>query len=371
MSLLSMYATGDGASARELARAQAPTTDPVLRFLEAAGKLENYEAAREQQARARWERQQQFYRNLGLAGLAANALLALGASLAAFTALRRHRQAMAQLARRRDQLEVEATARATELNDVYGHLQMLQEQERSRIARGLHDELGGLLLAARMDATWLRQHPGEADGRSRAARIDRIIEVLDRGIDLKRRVIEELRPTLLDNMGLTAAIRWQVDEICQRAKLSYACHFPSEEPEVQPRAAIVLFRVAQEALNNIVKHAGATRVDVSIDVAGDDLLLVVGDDGRGIKPEQAALGWQAHGLAGMRHRLFALGGTLEVAPAKDGGTEVRARVPRAAGLGPQRGVPASPAAGGSASSPSASESSHARTWRSASSADRP
>ena len=147
-------------------------------------------------------------------------------------ALRRHREGLAQIERRKDALEAEAAAKAAELNEVYGHLQSVQEQERSRLARGLHDELGGLLLAARMDVTWVKHHARDADRQALAARIDRILEVLDQGIDLKRRVIEELRPTLLDNMGLVAAIRWQVDEACKRGRLHCAFHVPEHEPEV-------------------------------------------------------------------------------------------------------------------------------------------
>jgi protein-histidine pros-kinase len=233
-----------------------------------------------------------------------------------------------QVARRRDELEIEASSRASELNEVYGQLQTVQEQERSRLARGLHDELGGLLLAAHMDASWLAQHADSASAEVRQMRLRRIQDVLNQGIDLKRRVIEELRPTLLDNMGLVAALRWQLDESCGRAGLRCAGHFPDEEPVVDPRTAIALFRVLQEALTNVQKHAaGATRVDVTLEVVATHFLLVIADDGSGI----AAMAFgkpQSHGLAGMKHRIGAVGGTLRIGRSIDGGTEVTALVPR-------------------------------------------
>jgi signal transduction histidine kinase len=327
LSLIALYTSRGPAAARELARAQAPVGDPLEQFLGVAQKLEDYEAARMRETRANWLREQGAVRRLALAGTLVNIMLVLSASLLALAALRRHREGMAHVARRKDELEVEAATKAAELNELYGHLQTVQEQERSRLARGLPDELGGPLLAARMDVTWVKQHARDADPHALAARIDRILDVLDQGIDLKRRVIEELRPTLLDNMGLVAALRWQVDETCKRGNLRCTCHFPAEEPLVASRTAIALFRVVQEALTNVHKHAHATRVDVTLEVAADHLLLAIVDDGLGIGADELNKS-QSHGLAGMKHRIVALGGTLTVGRSPEGGAEVRAVVPR-------------------------------------------
>jgi signal transduction histidine kinase len=336
-SVIALYHEQGPEAALQLARAQSRISDPIRRFLDTAEQLERYEDARVEQTRLNWRREVTLARRLSVIGTLVNLLLVASATLMVLATLRRHREAMAQVAHRRDQLETEATVKAGELRDVYAHLQTVQEQERSRLARGLHDELGGLLLAARMDVSWLRQHAREGDPKSVAARLDRVLEVLDEGIDLKRRVIEELRPTLLDNMGLLAAIRWQLDETCRRAGLECACHFPPDEPRIAPRTAIALFRVVQEALTNVQKHAAAHRVDVRLDVAGDHILLSVVDDGRGIAPEEAGK-LQAHGLAGMRHRMHALGGSLHVGPSPGGGTEVRAIVPREAPEAPLEGA---------------------------------
>jgi signal transduction histidine kinase len=326
MAAIRLYNTQGRDAALGFARTQDPATDALQGFLNTADEFRRYEVARMREAGAKWQREVSRARLLALAATLANILLVVSATLMALATLRRYREGRAQLARRKEELEVEAAARAAELNEVYGHLQTIQEQERSRLARGLHDELGGLLLAARMDVTWLKQHSRDAQADALQARLQRVLDALDQGIDLKRRVIEELRPTLLDNMGLLAAIRWQAGETCERAGLECACHFPDAEPTVAPRTAIALFRVVQEALTNVQKHAGARHVDVSLDVTGDHLLLSIVDDGRGIQPAERSKA-QSHGLAGMQHRISAVGGTLTVEPSPEGGTELRAIVP--------------------------------------------
>ncbi len=325
---ITLYTSRGPEAALDLARAQDPRADPVQQFLGVADQLERYESARMRETRANWQRETLIVRRLAAIATVANILLVVSAMLMAQASFRRHRDLTQLVARRRDELEAEATARATELNEVYGQLQTVQEQERSRLARGLHDELGGLLLAAHMDATWLTQHLHDASAEDRRMRLRRIQDVLNQGIDLKRRVIEELRPTLLDNMGLIAALRWQLDETCGRSGLKCAAHFPAEDPVLDPRTAIAIFRVVQEALTNVHKHArGASRVDVTLEVSAAHILLVISDDGAGIAPP--ALGKpQSHGLAGMKHRVAAVGGTLRIGRSTEGGAEITALMPR-------------------------------------------
>jgi signal transduction histidine kinase len=327
MTTMQVYATQGAGAALDLARTREVQYDPLGRVLEVANQLKRYESARMRESRANWDRETLVVQRLAAIATIANILLVASAMLMAHATYRRHREAMQQVAQRRDELELEATARATELSDVYGRLQSVQEQERSRLARGLHDELGGLLLAARMDVSWLLRHLSDSSSENRAARLRRIQEVLDQGIDLKRRVIEELRPTLLDNMGLVAALRWQMEETCGRCGLQCSSHFPDEEPVIAPEAAIALFRVAQEALTNVVKHSDARHVEVTLETSGTHVLLVIADDGRGLRPGDLNKP-QAHGLAGMKHRAAAVGGTLHVGQSPNGGTEVRVFVPR-------------------------------------------
>jgi signal transduction histidine kinase len=157
-------------------------------------------------------------------------------------------------------------------------------------------------------------------------RLARIRAALDQGIDLKRRVVEDLRPTLLDTMGLVAALRWQVEESCRRAGLHCRVRFPADEPAFGRAAAITLFRIVQEALTNVIKHARANEVRISLAFEGDDVVLRVDDDGIGsTKPDLGRP--RAHGIAGMRHHVHALGGRLQITTAPGAGVRISVRVP--------------------------------------------
>jgi len=184
-----------------------------------------------------------------------------------------------------------------------------------------------LLLAARMDVTWL-QHERPHDPEEYRLRLERIRIALDQGIDLKRRVVEELRPTLLDTMGLVAALRWQIEETCRRADLTCREQLPDDEPAFSRAGAITLFRVVQEALTNVIKHARAKEVHIALEFTDQDVVLTIGDDGVGSTPE-ALTRPKAHGIAGMRHRIHVLGGRLDIATAPSGGMRIRVQVPLA------------------------------------------
>jgi signal transduction histidine kinase len=302
------------------------------KFRNLARAVRDYEAVRVDGALHEWRHELEVvgWLNVG-ASLLNVALVALAAGIVLRDIRRRSEQAR-DLERERGELASESKARAKELTEVYGYLQRVQEDERFRLSRGLHDELGGLLLAARMDISWLQRHT-DAGSEVIQERLGRVQKTLDEGINLKRRVVEELRPSLLDNMGLLAALRWQMEESCGRAGLKCTEHFPETEPPLLPNAAIALFRVVQEAMVNIVKHAKATAVDVSLSQTDTELLLTVRDDGVGIPPGDY-LKPQAHGLSGMMHRIYVLGGQLSVERGPRGGTEVRVRVPLANVLAP-------------------------------------
>jgi signal transduction histidine kinase len=147
-------------------------------------------------------------------------------------------------------------------------------------------------------------------------------------VELKRRVVENLRPSLLDNLGLFAALRWQVADTCGRAGLRCLEHYPPEDLPLSPEAAITVFRIVQEALNNILKHARARSVDIAVQSQGEWLLVRIRDDGVGLPPARLrALG--SHGLAAMRHRALVLGGQWQVGPRPGGGTQIEVRLPLA------------------------------------------
>jgi signal transduction histidine kinase len=243
-----------------------------------------------------------------------------------------HRRALqtAELRSQKQRLENEVAERTRELAELSTHLQSVSEREKADLARELHDELGGLLVGARMDISWAEQHlgPGDVDLKQR---LNRVQQNLSAGIDLKRRIIEELRPTLLDNVGFIAALRWQLKETCARAGLTCNEYFPDEEPKLSADAAIALFRIAQESFATIIKRSAAKTVDVTLDIDDDTVVFRITDDGRGISNPSSDI--DVHVLASMRHRIRALGGTFEVSGTAAGGI-LDVRIPAAHALRP-------------------------------------
>jgi signal transduction histidine kinase len=259
------------------------------------------------------------------AGAALNIGLVLLAMRLVYGDMERRARVATALQDQKLELERQVVERTRELMDLSTHLQDVSEQEKSALSRELHDELGGLLVAARMDLSWLQQRLPTNDP-AIEQRFRRIHESLSAGVDLKRRVVEELRPTLLDNMGLFSALRWQFKETCRRSGLACTEELPDEEPRFDPDAAIGIFRVAQEAMTNILKHAKANSATLSVQIAAGTLVLRLTDDGQGIASDRLKKA-ASHGLASMRHRITALGGQLAVGGNEQGGTTVTAVVP--------------------------------------------
>ncbi|HET9749100.1 MAG TPA: CHASE3 domain-containing protein [Casimicrobiaceae bacterium] len=220
-------------------------------------------------------------------------------------------------------LEQEVTARTEELSELSTYLQAVREEEKSRLARDIHDELGGILVGAKMDVAWAVQR-AKTSLPEVAEKLDRALAILDEGVEMKRRIIEELRPTLLDNLGISAAIDWQVRQACERAGLH--CELNLAEIELPPEVAIALYRIVQEALTNIVKYASARNVDV--DLIGDDdgVSLVVHDDGAGL-PAGVESSRLSHGIAGMRQRVRALNGSFRIGSKPGSGTTIEVFIP--------------------------------------------
>ena len=227
--------------------------------------------------------------------------------------------------RHRNSMTDEVEQRTRELVELSTHLQTVAEREKASLARELHDELGGLLVGARMDISWAEQHLAKNDPDMKQ-RLGRVQQNLSAGVDLKRRIIEELRPTLLDNVGLSAALRWLLKETCGAAGLKCIESYPDEEPRFKPEAAIALFRIAQDAFSNILKHSQATSVDVSLDLDSDNVMMRIADDGKGI-PAGHFTAAASHGLASMRHRVRGLHGQLDLRSPATGGTVLVVQIP--------------------------------------------
>lgn len=228
-----------------------------------------------------------------------------------------------EFAEREAQLERVVKRRTEDLSELSTQLQSVAEKERSALSRELHDELGGLLVAARMDVSWLEEKLPSQDADVQE-HFRRVHEALQAGVELKRRVVENLRPTLLDNLGLYPALRWQLADSCGRKGLNCVERYPSEELNLKPEASIAIFRIVQEALTNILKHAKAKNVEVCIELQGQWLVICVRDDGIGLPADRRL---RSHGLASMRHRARGLGGEWRVSRRAERGTEIQVRLP--------------------------------------------
>jgi signal transduction histidine kinase len=232
---------------------------------------------------------------------------------------------MRRRARENADLQKEVQDRTQELTALSSHLQQVSEREKEALSRDLQDALGGPLVATKMDVVWLRNRLKTADA-ALEERFDRIQRQLDQGVDFKRRVVEQLRPTLLDHMGLFTALRWLFQDTCGRAGVEGREQVPESELRLSGDAAISLYRVAQEALTNVIKHARATRIALHVEVTREQLHMAIADNGRGIASSDESHP-RGHGLASMRHRMRSLGGTCSARLRDAGGTEIHVEVP--------------------------------------------
>lgn len=223
-----------------------------------------------------------------------------------------------ELARQRLRLE-ESEARLRELAEF---LQTVREEERTRIARELHDELGQALTALRIDLRWLSGKSGSL-GEPAAGRVAAALGVVEQSIVSLRRISEDLRPAMLDSLGLAAAVEHHLTKFSERTGVVGELRMNREEFELDDRVATAVFRVVQEALTNVARHAGASQVTVAIDEADDAIGLIVHDNGRGF----AAAAGKTFGLLGMRERIAMLGGHLEIDSQPGRGTRIVARIP--------------------------------------------
>lgn len=222
--------------------------------------------------------------------------------------------------------QLEATRSRERLAELTAHIQKVKEQERTRIAREIHDDLGGNLTAIKMALMMLTQRlPDEAQLRERADYVDALV---DRTIEAVHRISLDLRPSMLD-FGLVAALEWQSSEFEKQNGISCAFSCSDKEIDVGLDRATALFRIFQEALTNIAKHAMASQVTVRLEREREpkpgQIVLTIADNGRGIVPADRQKP-KSFGLRGMNERARALGGTMELAPAAGGGTLVTIKI---------------------------------------------
>ncbi len=226
---------------------------------------------------------------------------------------------------RNKQTENELRASRAQLAELSSHLEAAKEEERERIARDIHDELGGNLVAIKIETALLDSRL-PSDPLLLRKRVRAIEELIDEAISTAGRVARELRPGILKDFGLAAAIECQADDFSQRVGLGCDTSGISHEVDPEEKTALALFRIFQEALTNIAKHAQATRVSVHLSVNGGDMTLEITDNGRGISSEDMNKP-KSFGLRGIRERMSGLGGSLELTRNTPQGTRVILRAP--------------------------------------------
>jgi signal transduction histidine kinase len=237
---------------------------------------------------------------------------------------RRRRREANEAEERNVRLGQAVNERTAELAGLSHHLQRLQEDEKAKIAREIHDELGGTLAAAKIDLQLISDKLPKDD--IHRTRLVRIMSAIDDTIQVKRRIIEDLRPTLLDNLGIGAALKWQCSQFSKRWNIPCRFEMQDDSLRLSPAYSIAFYRVVQEALTNISKYAHAKSVSVSLLRNGDRWTLRVADDGVGIDPSKPH-NTTAHGLVSMRERARALGGESTVRGQPGRGTIVEITVP--------------------------------------------
>jgi signal transduction histidine kinase len=224
-------------------------------------------------------------------------------------------------------MESRVADRTQELSSLSAFLQTHSEREKASLARELHDALGGILTPVKMDLAWLEARL--ASDPQYGERIRRLSALIDQGIDFKRKIIEALRPSLLDHLGLASALSWYVDEACRGAHIEPRLKVSERLERLPADMEIALYRLVQEGVSNIVKHSHAKHMDLTLERTEVGLHLVLADDGVGIENLEHAKR-SAHGFAGMIHRVRSVAGTFKVASRPNEGTHIEIFVPLAA-----------------------------------------
>lgn len=223
---------------------------------------------------------------------------------------------------RRAAAELQRTGQA--LRRLQASVVEAREEERRRISRELHDELGQRLTALKMELAGLAERTGLGE---HDERVTGMLTMLDETVSAVRRIASDLRPPMLDDLGLNAAIEWLARDMARRSGIDIRVRLDDTHPPPTGRLATALYRMVQEGLTNAARHARARRVDVSLRRHGDSLVLTVADDGVGL-PAGSALRDDAYGLLGMRERAAALGGTLDITNAEGpSGARLTVRLP--------------------------------------------
>lgn len=213
----------------------------------------------------------------------------------------------------------------TQLKKLTAHLQIVREEERTRIAREIHDELGQQLTVLKMDASWISRRIA-ADDKSIAEKLAGMIGLIDDTVKTVRRISSDLRPGILDDMGLIPALEWQGEEYAKRTGIKW--HFSTNINDIvlDPDISTNIFRIFQEALTNIIRHSLATRVETIVEKKNESLTIIVKDNGQGFDVHRLRnrASW---GIVGMKERAAFINSELKIDSEKQKGTILTLVVP--------------------------------------------
>jgi signal transduction histidine kinase len=220
-------------------------------------------------------------------------------------------------------------ASQAQLHRLSGHLQAAREEERVRLAREIHDELGQALIGLKLDVAYLIRSLHRLPAAA-VAKLEQMAARIDETVRAVRRLSAELRPSILDDLGLIAAMEWQIEEFRSRTRMECTFQSPGTDTVLDPDRATALFRILQEALTNIARHSGATRAQVRLDDSPEGLSLTVQDNGRGVRDEEIARS-HSFGVQGIQERVHLLQGQWSIRGVPGQGTTVQVTIPRGPG----------------------------------------
>jgi len=250
----------------------------------------------------------------------------LRSKISVFIDLCRYNAALTREIAERKAIEEDLRKAEERLRAYAAHVEYAREDERTRIAREVHDELGQSLTGLKMDLSWLEKRLPEDLEAAAAGRLKSMFRRVDTTIQSVRRISSALRPQVLDDVGLIATLKWQANEFQVRTGIRCNVELPTEELALDRARSTAAFRILQEALANVARHAGATRVDISLRAHIDHFILKIADNGRGVS-EAELRSPKSLGLLGIRERAFLLGGSVDIESKVGKGTTVTLSIP--------------------------------------------
>ena len=214
-----------------------------------------------------------------------------------------------------------------ELRNLSSHIQNVQEEERSHIAREIHDELGQNLTSINMDIDYLKSKGNKNTDSDILNRLNSLSKLVDHTIKTTRRISQELRPSILDDLGLKSAIEWQVSQYKKRSESIYKLNMIGNDENISTEQSTAIFRITQESLTNIARHAEATKIEVRLSIEKLFIKLEIKDDGIGISENNTDNNNASFGVFGMKERASILGGKLEIVSTPKEGTAIIVELP--------------------------------------------